>query len=366
MLVTGSGGRSDSFSWDPHLVSVGLFAGSCLPFVWRAWMTKKRSYSIIVHGGAYAIPDAIYEASESGCRHAVQAGAKVLQAGGTAVEAVEAAVNLLENDATFDAGYGSVLTSDGEVEMDAIVMDGSDLSVGAVACCTTVRNPISLARRVKDSTEHCMIVGRGSDRIARKFGFEEVNTNDLVTQAARDELKKFQAYTRAVNNIFNTHNLIEEPNLGHDTVGCVAIDQYGNMAAGTSTGGITSKTPGRVGDSPIVGSGAYADNLKGAVSTTGHGESIVKMCLAKEVVDSISSSYYNPEKVLQGALLNMKTRVNGCGGAIAVAPNGDVGVAFTTPRMCWASVEAFEGNEANVTLGKSGVDPGQVNHFCME
>ena len=364
-MVQGSNGL---FS-DQDLVSIGLFAGCCLPFIWKAFTSKRRSYSIIVHGGAFAIPDAIYNASEKGCQNAVCVGGKILQAGGTAMEAVEAAVNVLENDPTFDAGFGSVLTSEGEIEMDAIIMDGHDLSVGSVACCTSVRNPISLARKIKDDTHHCLVVGKGSDRIAREFGFEEVGTSDLVTQAARDELAKHTAYNRAVNTIFNTHNLIEDnsgDNRGHDTVGCVAIDQYGNIAAGTSTGGITYKTPGRVGDSPIIGSGAYADNLKGAVSTTGHGESIMKMCLAKEVVDkmgSYCSSYYQPKHALEEALVNMKNRVDGCGGAIAVAPNGAIGKAFTTPRMCWASLEAFVGVDG--AIGHSGIDPGQNNVFHL-
>eukprot|EP00605_Chrysophyceae_sp_TOSAG23-4_P000733 GSChrysophyteH1.ASY1.ANO1.818.1 assembled CDS len=190
--------------------------------------------------------------------------------------------------------------------MDSVIMDGRDLSVGGVACCTSVSNPISLARRVKDETEHCLIVGQGADQIARKFGIKYVSTEELTTPAE---------------------------NAGHDTVGCVALDAYGNLAAGTSTGGITAKTPGRVGDSPIIGSGAYADNLKGGVSTTGHGESIAKMCLAKGIVDILP-------------------RERPCVTA----------KAFSTPRMCWASIEAT-GNGLELY---SGIDPDKIETFSIE
>ena len=354
------------------LLGSGLFTlFTALPILKakRADKVKKKicEFAIVVHGGAFNIPDSIYEASESGVRNAVCAGYKVLKEGGNALDAVEAAVNSLENDPTFDAGYGSVLTQESEIEMDAMIMDGTNLDVGGIACVKTVRNPISLARKVKDQTNHTLIVGVGADKIARKFGIEKVGTTELTTQAAIDELALFHGkYDSTVNNLFNTHVLDNDvSSMCHDTVGCVCIDRHGNLAAGTSTGGITAKWGGRVGDSPIIGSGAYADNMKGAVSTTGHGESIAKLCLAKSAVDRMSQltrveSDRKPRIAIEQSLEEMRNRVDGCGGAIGVSPTGHVGIGFTTPRMCWASVQCLEGE---IVQGYSGVDPGQRNEF---
>jgi beta-aspartyl-peptidase (threonine type) len=285
--------------------------------------------AIIVHGGAWAIPDASKAATEAGCRRAASVGYSVLEAGGSAVDACEAAIRVLENDPMFDAGYGSVLTSAGTVEMDAVLQSGSDLQAGAVACVSCIRNPISLARAIMAS-DHTLLVGQGAEAYARSLGIETIDPNELVTQAARDELEQLQRYTEATDTLFNLPHT-----MGHDTVGCCAMDAAGNLAAGTSTGGITAKRPGRVGDSPLLGSGAYCDNARGACSTTGHGESIVKVLLANRVLDGLDHGK-SPSDAVAAALTFMKDRVAGCGGAICISPAGKIGASFTTPRMAWA------------------------------
>eukprot|EP00606_Chrysophyceae_sp_TOSAG23-5_P001452 GSChrysophyteH2.ASY1.ANO1.1142.1 assembled CDS len=360
---------------DSFIAGAVLFTGyvSWVIRLHRQHRRKTQRFSIIVHGGAFAIPDSIVEASDVGCQNAVTAGYRVLARGGSAVDAVEAAVRVLENDPTFDAGYGSVLTADQGIEMDAIIMDGKDLKVGAVAACTSVRNPISLAKRIKDETSHTLIVGAGADKIARKFGIEEVGVKDLVTKAAQDEWKQFAASSESGDAAYGN-------TLGHDTVGCVCIDTEGNVAAGTSTGGITFKIAGRVGDSCCIGAGCYADNEKGAVSTTGHGESIAKVCLAKSCADRLNTGFgfmstsRSPQRECQDEIDSMRLKTaGGCGGVIAVTPAGALSHAFSTPRMCWASIEAEYALQADGTEKKglilksrSGVERGDNKEFIVK
>jgi L-asparaginase / beta-aspartyl-peptidase len=204
-----------------------------------------KTFSIVVHGGAYTIPNDLKLKAENGCRAAALAGARILQKNGSAMDAVEAAVNALELNPVFDAGVGSVLTSEGNIEMDAAIMNGRTLEAGAVACVTSVRNPISLARKVAEKTSHVMLVGHGADKFAEKIRIPKCSLGDLATAAARAELLAFQGYDHVVENVFRA---------GHDTVGAVAMDGDGNIAAGTSTGGITASMPGRIGDSSIVSS----------------------------------------------------------------------------------------------------------------
>ena len=295
----------------------------------------------------------------------------MLAAGGSAMDGVEAAIIALENNPCFDAGYGSVLTLDSKVEMDAVIMDGKTLNAGAVACVSSVRNPISLARKVMEKTNHVLIVGAGADKFARKMGFDEVGADDLATDAARAELALYlqeeDPYGASVTSDFNRPSTSTSndhmPGMGHDTTGCVCIDSYGNICAGTSTGGITAKITGRVGDSPIIGSGAYCDNKKGGVSTTGHGESIMKVCLAKNAIDIMSDPAVNtsPQASLCKALAYMKERVGGCGGMIAISPTGEVAKAFSTSRMSWASIEAKRYNTRVQVAKLSGIEPDENN-----
>ncbi|XP_038071522.1 isoaspartyl peptidase/L-asparaginase-like [Patiria miniata] len=285
---------------------------------------------VLVHGGAWAIPDDLVQASCQGVQNAAKTGYRALtEEGATALDAVVAAVCVLEDDPAFDAGTGSVLNEDGDVEMDAIVMEGRHLQTGAVACVKNILNPVKLARLVMEKTEHVLLAGDGANKFARSVGMKEVPTSVLVNNDAVKELDHFKKFKKTVNGLFSTRD--------HDTVGAVAIDRQGNVACATSTGGITAKMVGRVGDSPIIGSGAYCDNAAGTASTTGHGESIAKVTLARRVVYNMQNGH-SAQQAAEEALSYMSTRVNGAGGTIALDRTGNAGIAFTTERMPWAWV----------------------------
>jgi beta-aspartyl-peptidase (threonine type) len=281
---------------------------------------------IVVHGGAWSIPDEQVDDNINGVEEAAKQGWNILQKAGSALDAVVSAVNSLEDNPVFDAGVGSVLTEDGTVEMDALIMDGSSLEAGAVAGLRDVRYPVRLARLVMEQTPHVLMIGEGANRIAEEFDVERITQDELVTDTARRELDEWLKEKRFGETF------------GHDTVGAVALDQDGNLAAATSTGGVTGKQVGRVGDVPIIGSGGYADNRVGAVSTTGHGESILKVNLAKLVLSYMDTGM-DIQEAAEKALGYMHVRVKGNGGLIAVDPQGNIAHAFTTKRMVWASIK---------------------------
>jgi len=281
---------------------------------------------IVVHGGAWGIPDEQVDKNQAGVEEAVRQGWNILKTSGSALDAVVAAVNSMEDNPIFDAGIGSVLTTDGTVEMDALIMDGATLNAGAVAGLRDVRYPIKLARHVMEDTPHVLMIGEGANRLADEFKVERITQEQLVTEEARKELKEWLK-TEEFGETF-----------GHETVGAVALDDEGNLAAATSTGGVTGKRVGRVGDVPIIGSGGYADNRVGAVSTTGHGESILKVNLSKLVLSYMEAGM-SVQVAAEKALGYMAVRVNGNGGLIAVDSKGNIGHSFTTKRMVWASIK---------------------------
>nr|XP_032817341.1 isoaspartyl peptidase/L-asparaginase-like isoform X2 [Petromyzon marinus] len=251
---------------------------------------------VVVHGGAWAIPDDLAEASVAGVKRAVVRAHELLSSGGgSALDAVEAAVKALEDDVAFDAGHGSVLTEAGEVEMDALMMDGRTLRLGSVSCVQGVANPVSLARAVMEKTEHAMLTAAGAARFAEAQGVARVPQHELVTEAARSEWERYRRYRHAVRALFSSER-------AHDTVGAVALDARGDVACATSTGGITNKMPGRVGDSPIVGK--------------------------------------SPDEATALALSHMRDRVGGHGGAVVLGRDGCWGVRCSTERMAWAAVAA--------------------------
>jgi len=229
---------------------------------------------LIVHGGAWNIPNEMDSAHQNGVTAALKAGYAILEQGGSALDAVEKAVNIMEADDTFDAGRGAFLNEIGEIELDAMIMDGRDLGYGAVGAVQNLLNPVSLARKVMEQTEHCFLVGKGAQLFAQRMGFEALDPKALLTTR---ELEFYHNIKDQVD--FKTHHPFQ--NEPRDTVGAVAMDAQGNLAAATSTGGTARKMVGRVGDSPMPGAGGYADNELGAVSTTGWGESIMKVLLAK-------------------------------------------------------------------------------------
>ncbi|XP_073531585.1 isoaspartyl peptidase/L-asparaginase-like [Phyllobates terribilis] len=284
---------------------------------------------IVVHGGAWAIPDELAECSKIGVKNAATCGFSILAKGGSSLEAVEAAVKSLEDDKAFDAGHGAVLNANGDVELDAIIMDGKNLAVGAVSCIKNIANPVMFARKIMEQTPHIMLTGSGANKFAEKLKIEKIPTEELVTANAVKE--KNQKYHQSVTNLFS-------PEMMHDTVGAVAIDSKGNLSCATSTGGIPNKMVGRIGDSPIIGSGAYADNFIGAVSSTGHGEAIMKVTLARQVLFNMEKGE-PPQSAADHALEYMKNKVHGGGGLIVVSKSGEWAARFTTKRMAWASIE---------------------------
>lgn len=306
-------------------------------------MTFSNIPSIIVHGGAWAIPDHTKQACRRGVESAAQAAHAVLVSGGSALDAVETAIRILEDDAVFDAGVGSCLTAAGGVEMDAAVMtDGVEgPESGAVAGVSTTRHPISVARKVMEKTPHCLLVGAGAERFVEEIGGERAEKGELVTEGMAEEWERFDRYGSAVEELFNGG--------GHDTVGAIARDARGRMAVGTSTGGITYKRVGRVGDSPIVGAGLVCEWRVGGVSTTGHGESILKMGLARLVTALMEMRGMRGKEAVREALDRMRKRTGGCGGVILLDAEGEYVRDFTTNRMAWAAI----GKDGVL---KSGVD----------
>lgn len=292
---------------------------------------------VIVHGGAWKIPDGLVQASAAGVKRAALSARATLSRGEGAERAVEEAVRVLEDEEVFDAGRGSCLTSAGTVEMDAAMMsarpNGGPTRLGGVACVSRARHPVSVAANVLREGRHVLYVGAGADAYVDKHAHElEVveSMDELVTDAMREELEAFRGtYGPVVSTLFN----------GHDTVGCVVVDADGTIACATSTGGITAKHIGRVGDSPLSGSGLYCESGVAGVSSTGHGESISKAVLCKHVVDRMQMAADPVDTAVTRALGHMKkVSGGGCGGIIAADGNGKYAAECTTERMAWACV----------------------------
>jgi L-asparaginase / beta-aspartyl-peptidase len=303
--------------------------------------------SLIVHGGAWAIPDDALEACRRGIRHALDAGWPVLEKGGSAMDAIEAAIHVLEEDPVFDAGVGSHLTLEGKVELDAIVMDGATLNAGAVASVHRVRNPIHLARSVMEKSGHVLLTGDGAEQFAVEQGIALCDPRELIVpreQAAWAQCR--EGKHQATNHAHHA-----------GTVGAVALDSNGHIAAGTSTGGTCCKRAGRVGDSPLIGCGCYADDEAGGVSCTGHGEAIMKIVMAKAAVDmmrpalasfvgpdspplaaALAQDAGTPQRVAEECIQLLAKRTHSTAGLILLDRNGMPGVAFNTAKMAWGRV----------------------------
>jgi beta-aspartyl-peptidase (threonine type) len=303
---------------------------------------------LLIHGGAWAMPDDAVAAHEAGIANALAAGYTLLERGATAVDAVEAAVAVMEDDETFDAGRGSFLTQDGRVQMDALLMNGENLRTGGVACVERLRNPIRAARLVLEKSPHVYFVGTGAERFARQHGMALCDNMELVIPREQERLYKAQADERAGLPDETFSGSLDSGGLdSHDTVGAVALDTHGNVAAGTSTGGTLNKAPGRVGDSSLIGCGCYADNLAAAVSLTGWGEPIMKLVLGKWAVDRVAAGA-SPDEAAHEAIDYLFNRLGGHGGIILLDPDGRVGLAHNTPRMAWG-LRTTAGVEIGVT-----------------
>ncbi len=274
---------------------------------------------LVIHGGAGTIVKGDFSEElaaeyQTALNETLAIGYKILDEGGTALLAVERTINYLENNPLFNAGKGSVLNSNGEVENDASIMDGSTLEAGAVAGLQNVKNPISLARMVKDSTSHVMLSGLGAFQFAQNMGVEIVTQEYYMTDKRRKERQA----------------ILDKK---HGTVGCVALDKNGNIAAGTSTGGMRNKKFGRIGDSPIIGAGTYANSNFAGVSCTGHGEYFIKNAVAYDVIAMINYKGVTVNEAAKQIIQDKLKKQNASGGLIALNKYGDVAMEFNTTGM---------------------------------
>ncbi len=277
--------------------------------------------TIIVHGGAgpWEMESERMRVGLAACKEAAVSGQRILLTGGSALDAVETAVKILEDCPALDAGKGSYPTQDGRVEMDALIMDGRNLDMGAVGAVELVQYPISLARRVMTDTAHTFLVGAGANAFADRIQFPRCTLADLLSDLTAETQSK--APTGPIG----------------DTVGAVALDSQGNLAAATSTGGTRGKMPGRVGDTPIVGAGGYADNLTAAVSATGQGEALMKLVISKQVCDFVAVGL-SAQAACDAAIQLLTERIGAEGGLIAIDRLGRIGFSFNTRGMPYAHV----------------------------
>jgi beta-aspartyl-peptidase (threonine type) len=286
--------------------------------------SSKPEWTLLIHGGAGVMRraemtpemDAAYRA---GLNDALEAGSKVLASGGSSLDAVEAAVRVLEDNPNFNAGKGAVLTREGVVELDASIMDGRDRKAGAVAQLRTVKNPIRAARLVMETTGRVMFAGKAVDELAAAGGLDIVPPEYFITPRRLDALR------RAMAGRF-------EPQDRYGTVGAVAMDKAGNLAAATSTGGMNAKPPGRVGDSPIIGAGTYADNASCAVSSTGDGEYFIRVSVARMICARVAMQHMSAERAAKATLDEVKA-LGGTGGVIALSKDGSTALSMNTEGM---------------------------------
>ena len=291
--------------------------------------------ALAVHGGAGTIePSKMTPERErefrTGIENALRAGSDILRKGGASLDAVEAAVRVLEDDPHFNAGKGAVFTSAGTNEMDAAIMDGRSQSAGAVAGVEHVRNPIVLARAIMEKSKHVFLIGPGAEDFAKRNGVELVDSKYFFTQERWDALQKVKAAENGGGN--GDKKFIISDADRHGTVGAVALDQKGNLAAATSTGGTTNKLPGRVGDTPVIGGGTFADNRTCAVSCTGDGEFFIRAAVAHEV-SALMEDRGLPLAEAAEMALTKSQQLGGTGGLIAVDKNGKVTLPFNTSGM---------------------------------
>ncbi len=286
---------------------------------------------MLVHGGAGDVPDARIERHVGGCRAAAARAQAILAAGGSALDAAQAAVIVLEDDPVFNAGTGACLTAEGSLELDACVMEGEALRAGAVCALPPFKNPIAIARAVLEDGMHVLYAAGGARAFAERAGFSPADPASMITEAAREKL----ALALASGTVSGWAG---------GTVGAVARDVHGHVAAATSTGGMVGKRPGRVGDSPLVGAGTYADDRGGAASATGHGEGILRVALSATAVAALARAGA-PEAVAREVIAGMQARVGATGGLILAGRDGRLGWARSTRTMTWAA-EWDGGSEA--------------------
>ena len=304
-------------------------------------MAASANYSLQIHGGAGAL-DNIQDSKTAvryldSIRRVLEHGREVLELGGSALQAVETCASLLEDDPVFNAGCGSVLNEFGKVEMDAAIMDGRDLSAGAVAAVQNIPNPIQLARLVMSDSEHVLLIAEGAMRFADHCGVVRAPDSYFYTADRVAQLERARLQHKMMLDHDDTEDDSEDQKYG--TIGAVARDLNGNLAAATSTGGIVNKRMGRIGDSPIIGAGLYADNETCAVSSTGYGEEFMRSVIAKTIADFAYMQGMDAEQATAAGIEYLTRKVKGRGGVIVIDRNGRCASGFTTKKMIHGWIE---------------------------
>ncbi|GIV62114.1 MAG: isoaspartyl peptidase/L-asparaginase [Rhodothermaceae bacterium] len=315
------------------------------------------TFALAIHGGAGTIrqrdmtpeQEARYRAV---LEQALRAGHRILAEGGTSLDAVVAAVTVLEDSPLFNAGKGAVFTHEGTVELDAAIMDGATRNAGAVAGVKHIRNPILLARRVMEASPHVLMIGEGAEAFAREQGFEMVPNEYFYTDRRRAQLEQIRAREDDLGRAVPAGETLSPGADKFGTVGAVALDQAGNLAAATSTGGMANKRFGRVGDVPVIGAGTYADNATCAVSATGHGEYFIRGVVAHDIAAMMAYGGATLETAARTVIMEKLTAMGGTGGVIALDRQGNLAMPFNTEGMYRGHIDAA----GNVTIGIYGTD----------
>ena len=314
-----------------------------------------QKYVLVIHGGAGSLKPGMVSAEREkaynkGLQNALDAGEKILEKGGTALDAVEAAIKVLEDDSLFNAGRGAVFTSEGKNELDASIMDGRTLKAGAVAGVTTVRNPITAARAVMEKSPHVLMAGKGAEKFAQEKGCTIVSPSYFRTEEQYRSLQNVKR-SEAEKRSDKGKGMLAQPenrDWKYGTVGAVALDMSGNLAAGTSTGGMTNKSFGRIGDSPIIGAGTYADNKTAAISCTGWGEYFIRLVMAKSICDRVELAGMSLEEAAGEMMMHKLPELGGDGGMIGLDRKGNIVSYFNTAGMFRAYVKSNGDSEVRM------------------
>lgn len=307
----------------------------------------KGKWALVVHGGAgnmdrNSMPAEKIETIRSKITAALQLGGKALEDGGSALDAVELVVRYLEDEPEFNAGRGAVLNAEGHPEMDASVMDGKTGKAGAIAGVQRIKNPVTAARRVMEQTPHVMLIGEGAERFAREQGLELADSVWFVTPGRKADWERWKMKNR------NSNLKNPDQKEGKGTVGAVALDRNGNLAAATSTGGMTGKMPGRIGDSPVIGAGTWADNKTCAISATGHGEFFIRNVVAYDIAARMEYQRLSLSESAHRVIMEKLVQQGGTGGVIGVDHLGNVTMTFNTTGMIRGSVSSHDSLQVEI------------------
>jgi beta-aspartyl-peptidase (threonine type) len=304
-------------------------------------MAQKEKITLVIHGGAGTIlkenmtPE-LEKAYHEKMQEALLVGFKILNEGGKSIDAVTEVIKILEDSPLFNAGKGAVFNSEGKNELDASIMDGNNLKAGSCASVMTVRNPITLARKIMENSPHVMLIGRGAEKFAKEQGLTIVSNDYFKTETRLKQLKedKLESEKEKKKNKKASSSLKMLPDQHkYGTVGCVALDQYGNIVAGTSTGGMSNKKWNRVGDAPIIGAGTYANNQTCGVSATGHGEFFIRSVVAYDISALMEYGNMSLEQAANKVVMDKLVKIGGSGGIIALDRQGNIAMPFNTPGM---------------------------------